>query len=89
MLAYVPDDVARASEQTGIIHDRLVYGDPKLTQLPCFPQQPGCLCQCPNGNGPVIRRHAPDFAAGHKNGSSAQLCGAKRSDQARRAGANY
>jgi hypothetical protein len=70
MLADVIYDLAHAHEQLGIVKSGLAYSDAILTELSSFPEQPGCLGQCPHGNGSVVRRHAAKLAAGHKNRAS-------------------
>jgi hypothetical protein len=88
MLAYIMDDFAHARQQPGILKNRLAYNDAIPSQLPSFPEQPGCLGQCSHGNGPVIRRHTPKLVAGHKDGSGTQLCGPECSGQTGWASAN-
>ena len=88
MLAHVTDNLACAREQPGIIKNRLADSDAVLTELSSLSELPSCLCQCPHGNGSVIRRHATNRCAGDKNRSSTQLCGPECGRQTCWTGAN-
>jgi hypothetical protein len=88
MRLHIVNDFAHTREQPRILEHRVVYGDAIPTELASFPHQPCGMGQRPHRNRSVSGGHAAEFGSRNECCLGAQICGAERSNDTRRPGAD-
>ena len=85
---HIVGNLADPREQPRVIQHRLIDRDAVLPELPSLSHQPGRMGQRPDGDRPIVCRHAAKGVPSNERGACAEVRGAQRSDNPCRSSAN-